>query len=108
MLDRALPFLGPGLALLLGLVGLGHRSLDVDEAAAVAAARGSFSDVVERALSHDPAQAGYLALLQPVVDWNDAERWSGSRRSRPPSWPRSPRIGSVGGSPGGTRVRRRR
>jgi mannosyltransferase len=75
VLDRALPFLGPGLALLLGLVGLGHRSLDVDEAAAVAAARGSFSDVVERALSHDPAQAGYLALLQPVVDWNDAERW---------------------------------
>lgn len=75
VLDRALPFLGPGLALLLGLVALGHRSLDIDEAAAVGAAEGSFADVLERALSDDPARAGYLALLQPVSAWNDAEIW---------------------------------
>jgi len=73
--DRVLPYLGPGLALVLGLLALGRRSLDVGEAAAVAAARGSFSDVVERALSDDPARAGYLALLQPVVAWNDGEHW---------------------------------
>ena len=73
--DRVLPYLGPGLALVLGAVALGRRSLDVGEAAAVAAAQGSFSDVVERALSDDPARAGYLALLQPVVAWNDAEHW---------------------------------
>jgi mannosyltransferase len=73
--DRVIPYLGPALALTLGLVGLGRRSLDVDEATAVAAAQGSFSDVVERALSDDPARAGYLALLQPVVERNDAEIW---------------------------------
>ena len=75
VLDRALPYLGPGLALVLGLVALGHRSLDTGEAAAVSAARGTFSDVEERALSHDPARAGYTALLRPVVAWNDAELW---------------------------------
>lgn len=74
-LDRALPYLGPGLALVLGLVALGRRSLDLDEATAVAAAHGTFSDVVERALSDDPARAGYLALLRPVAAWNDAELW---------------------------------
>jgi mannosyltransferase len=75
VLDRALPYLGPGLAAVLGLVALGHRSLDTDEAVGVSAARGSFSDVAERALSHDPARAGYTALLRPVVAWNDAELW---------------------------------
>jgi len=70
-----LPYLGPGLALVLGLAALGHRSLDTDEATTVVAARGSFSDVVERALSDDPARAGYMALLRPVVAWNDAELW---------------------------------
>ena len=75
VLDRVLPYLGPGLALVLGLTALGHRSLDTDEAATVIAARGSFSDVVERALSDDPARAGYMALLRPVVAWNDAELW---------------------------------
>lgn len=74
-LDRALPYLGPGLALVLGLVALGRRSLGVDEATAVAAAHGTFTDVVERALADDPARAGYLALLRPVVAWNDAELW---------------------------------
>jgi len=74
-LDRALPYLGPGLALALGLVALGHRSLDTDEAATVVAARGSFSDVLERALSDDPARTGYMALLRPVVAWNDSELW---------------------------------
>lgn len=73
--DRALPYLGPGLALAIGLAGLGRRSLDVDEAAAVAAAHGSFSEVVESALSDDPARAGYLAVLQPIAAWNDAEEW---------------------------------
>lgn len=75
LLDRVLPYLGPGLALVLGAVALGRRSLDAGEAVAVAAAQGSFSDVVERGLSDDPARAGYLALLQPVVAWNDAEHW---------------------------------
>jgi mannosyltransferase len=75
VLDRVLPYLGPGLALVLGLAALGHRSLDTDEAATVVAARGSFPDVVERALSDDPARAGYMALLRPVVAWNDAELW---------------------------------
>ena len=56
--DRALPYLGPALALIVGLVGLGRRSLDVDEAAIVAAAHGSFTDVLERAFSDDPARAG--------------------------------------------------
>lgn len=76
LLDRALPYLGPGLAAVLGLVALGHRSLDTGEAAAVAAARGPFSEVAERALSHDPARAGYTILLRPVVAWNDAELWA--------------------------------
>ena len=73
--DRVLPFVGPALALVLGAVALGRRPLDVDEATAVAAAQGAFSEVVERALSDDPARAGYLTLLQPVVAWNDAELW---------------------------------
>ena len=73
--DRALPYLGPALALIVGLVGLGRRSLDVDEAAIVAAAHGSFTDVLERAFSDDPARAGYLAVLQPLVAWNDSEEW---------------------------------
>ena len=73
--DRALPYLGPALALIVGLAGLGRRSLDVDEAAIVAAAHGSFTDVLERAFSDDPARAGYLAVLQPLVAWNDAEEW---------------------------------
>jgi mannosyltransferase len=73
--DRTLPYLGPALALVVGVAALGRRSLDVDEAAAVEAAQGSLSEVVERALSDDPARAGYLALLQPIVGWNDAEEW---------------------------------
>jgi mannosyltransferase len=75
VLDRVLPYLGPGLALVLGLAALGHRSLDTDEAATVVAARGPYSDVVERALTDDPARAGYMALLRPVVAWNDSELW---------------------------------
>jgi len=75
-LDRVLPYLGPAIALVLGTVAVGRRPLDVDEAAAVASARGSFSDVVEHAFEHDPARAGYLALLRPVVAWDDAEHWA--------------------------------
>jgi mannosyltransferase len=74
-LERAMPFLGPALAVGLGLVALGHRPLDTDDAAAVAAAQGPFSDVVERALADDPARAAYLALLHPVAAWSDAEYW---------------------------------
>lgn len=74
-LDRILPYLGPGIALLLGATALGHRSLDTDEAATLEAARGTFSSVVERALDEDPAKAGYLALLRPVVAWSDGEQW---------------------------------
>ena len=48
VLDRALPFLGPTLAAVLGLVALGRRALDVDEASLLAAAHGSFSDVIDR------------------------------------------------------------
>ena len=73
--DRVLPLLGPALALVIGLVAVGRRPLDVHEAVAVAAARGPLSEVVERALADDPARAGYLAALQPVVSWNDAEAW---------------------------------
>ncbi len=73
VLDRVLPYLGPCLALVVGLAALGRRSLDTDEASTVVAARGSFSDVVEHALSHDPARAGYIALLHPIVAWNDGE-----------------------------------
>ena len=42
-IDRALPYLGPAFALVLGVVGLGRRSLDVDEASVGAAAHGSVS-----------------------------------------------------------------
>jgi len=75
VLDRALPFLGPALAAVLGLVVLGRRALVVDEASLLAGAQGSFSDVVDRAISDDPARAGYLALLQPVVAQGDSELW---------------------------------
>jgi mannosyltransferase len=74
-LDRVLPFLGPALAAVLGLVALGRRSLVIDEASLLAAAQGSFSDVVERAISDDPAKAGYLALLQPISSAGDSEIW---------------------------------
>lgn len=71
--ERALPLVGPAIALALGALALDRWPLDTEEAGAVAAARGSFSDVVEGALSDDPARAGYLALLRPVVAWSDAE-----------------------------------
>ena len=74
-LDRALPFLGPGLAALLGLVALGRAPVDVDEATTIDAVRGSFSSVVERAFEEDPARIGYLALLRPIVAWNNGELW---------------------------------
>lgn len=66
---------GPLLALALGALLLGRRPLTTDEADAVAAATGPFGDVVERALDRDPARAGYLGLLQPVVSLDDGERW---------------------------------
>lgn len=75
VLERAVPYLGPALAAVLGLVALGRRSLSIDEAAIFAAAQGSFHDVVDRALSDDPAKAGYLALLQPVAAHADSEVW---------------------------------
>ena len=74
-LDRALPFVGPGIAALLGLVALGRPPVDVDEATTIDTVRGSFSFVLERAFEEDPARIGYLALLQPVVAWNDDELW---------------------------------
>lgn len=74
-LERAAPYLGPGLGFVLGLVALGRASLDVDEAATIAAVRGSFSSVVERAFEEDPARIGYLAAAQPVASWNDGELW---------------------------------
>ena len=68
----------------------------------LAAARGSFSDVVERALADDPARAGYLALLQPVVAWNDARALGPAPVGRSPaSSRRSRRTASAAGSPGG-------
>ena len=75
VLDRALPFLGPVVAGVLGVVALGRRSLTIDEGAILAATQGSFSDVVQRALSDEPAKAGYLALLQPVASLGDSEVW---------------------------------
>ena len=75
VLDRALPFLGPALAAALGLVALGRRALVVDEASLLAAAQGSFSDVVGQAISDDPARAGYVAVLQPIASLGDSELW---------------------------------
>ncbi len=75
ILDRALPYLGPLVAAVLGLVALGRRSLDIDEASVLVAAHGSFSDVLGRALSDDPARAGYIALIQPIARQDDAEIW---------------------------------
>jgi mannosyltransferase len=75
VLDRTLPFLGPGLAAALGVVALGRRSLTIDEGATLTAADGAFSDVMHRAFSNDPATAGYLALLQPIASRADAEVW---------------------------------
>jgi mannosyltransferase len=75
VLDRALPFLGPALAAALGVAGLGRRSLTVDEGAALAAAQGSLSHVLDHAFSDDPAKAGFLALLQPVAARADSEVW---------------------------------
>jgi mannosyltransferase len=66
---------GPLVALALGAVLLGRRPLTVDEAASVAAATGRFGDVVGDALERDPAQAGYLALLHPIVQLDAGERW---------------------------------
>lgn len=68
-------YVGPALALILGAIALGRSPVDVDEGATIAAARGSFSDVVEGAFENDPARVGYLALLRPVVAWNDDELW---------------------------------
>ena len=67
------PLGAPAAAAGLGALLLARRSLGTDEAAALEAARGPFGDVVENALEHDPAQAGYLALLRPVVALSDAE-----------------------------------
>ena len=75
VLDRALPFLGPALAAALGLVALGRRALVVDEASLLAAAQGSFSDVIGQAISDDPARAGYVAVLQPIASLGDSELW---------------------------------
>ena len=106
LLDRVLPYLGPGIALVLGLAGLGHRALDLADAAAVAAATGPFTEVVERALSDDPARAGYV-LLQPVVAWSGRDLGHDFRPSRLRSSPRSPPTASGDGSQGGTRAPRR-
>jgi len=75
VVDRTLPYLGPMLAGVLGLVALGRRALVVDEATLLTAAQGSFSEVVDRAISDDPARVGYLALLQPVARHGDSELW---------------------------------
>ena len=73
--ERLLPFAGPAVALVLGVVALGRAPVDVDESATIAAASGPFTDVVKRAFEDDPARVGYLALLRPVVAWNDGELW---------------------------------
>jgi len=74
-LDRALPYVGPALAAVLGLAGLGRRALVVDEASLLSAAQASFSDVVEHAISNDPARAGYVAVLQPIASAGSSEVW---------------------------------
>ena len=108
VLDRALPLLGPALAAVLGLVALGRRALVVDEASLLAAAQGSLSDVIDRAISDDPARAGYLALLQPVASQGDSELWLRLPSVIAGSWPRPPCTCSAAGSPGGTPVPWRR
>lgn len=73
---RALALAGP-IALVtagcLGILLLTRRSLSSDEAVAVERARAPFRDLVERAVDHDPGTLGYLALLHPLVEWNDSE-----------------------------------
>lgn len=50
------------------------RSLDVDEAAAVASAVGGLSDVAERALEHDPGQTAHRLVLG-LVGGQDRPEW---------------------------------
>ena len=75
VLDRALPFLGPTLAAVLGLVALGRRALVVDEASLLAAAQGSFSDVIDRAISDDPAGRATSRCSSPSSQAGDSELW---------------------------------
>jgi mannosyltransferase len=75
VLDRTLPFLGPALAAVLGAAALGRRSLTIDEGSTLAAAQGSLSQVLDHALSDDPAKTGFVALLQPVAARVDSELW---------------------------------
>ena len=99
-IDRALPYLGPAFALVLGVVGLGRRSLDVDEAAVVAAAHGSFTDVVERAFSDDPARAGYIACSSPSSAGTTPGAGPAPLGRRRRYRRRSRRTGSAAGSAG--------
>jgi uncharacterized membrane protein len=70
--QRVAPLAGTAVALVGGLL-LGHKSLWTDEAVAVQTARRPFSDLVGFAFDHDPAGAGYLLLLHPIVRFDDAE-----------------------------------
>jgi mannosyltransferase len=67
------PAAGPALAIVLGALLSWRRPLTTDEAATLAGARGPFGDAVERALEHDPAQAGFVALANVVQRLGDAE-----------------------------------
>jgi mannosyltransferase len=57
----------------LAALALTRRPLSTLEAIAVVRANAPFRDVLDWAVDHDPATAGYQALLHPVVRWSDAE-----------------------------------
>ena len=87
LLDRVLPYLGPGLAFVLGLVALGHRSLDIDEAATVAPRAG-------RSRTSSTARS-------PTTS-------AGGVHGAPPPRRRVERRRALGAAPVGRRRRRRR
>ncbi len=71
--QRVAPLAGTAVALLFGVLLLGRKSLWTDEAIAVQNAHRPFRDLVDFVGNHDPAGAGYLVLLHPIVRLDDAE-----------------------------------
>ena len=63
------------LALALGLVGLGAKSLWFDEAFDAVHASGSWHDVLSSALGHEASQAAYLIVLKPWLSVVPDDEW---------------------------------
>ena len=64
-----------GLAFVLGLVGLGAKSLWFDEAYDAVHATGTWSDVLSSALGHEASQAAYLILLKQWLSFVPDDEW---------------------------------